>query len=169
MRALVIAAVLFGIAQQARADDVPWPTARAAELVEAGRAGELRGDVEGAVTRYRQAIEVDPTYGDAYLALGALRVATGDVEEGEKTYGAGIDHVLGFTAAYVARAELFRGEGKARAAIGDLSAAAVLAPNDAAILQRLCDAAVGAGEASRRPRRRAATGRGGARERRREG
>jgi tetratricopeptide (TPR) repeat protein len=130
----------------ALADETPWPTMRAAELVEDGRAHEKAGLVDSAIDRYREAIQIDPTFADAYLALAALRTATGDVEEAETTYAAGIDHVLGFTEAYVARAELLRGEGKARAALGDLLAAASLAPMDPVVGKKLLEAAIGAGQ-----------------------
>jgi len=142
-----LALALLGLSPRvALADPTPWPTQRAAELVEDGRAHEKNGQTDEAVDLYREAIQIDPTFGDAYLALAALRTATGDVAEAETTYAAGIDHVLGFTEAYVARAELLRGEGKARAALTDLVAASMLAPTDAVVAKKLLDAAISAGQ-----------------------
>src|SRR4051812_16889322 len=80
----------------ARADDaVSWATTQAAELTRQGREHAGRGENETAVRRYLDALKFDPTYGAAYLSLGALQEAAGDPREAERTYSTGLDHVTG--------------------------------------------------------------------------
>jgi tetratricopeptide (TPR) repeat protein len=130
----------------AAADETNWATKRAIELTDDGEAREKAGLVDAAVHLYREAISIDPTYGEAYLALARLRTKMGDPDEAEITYAAGIDHVFGFSEAYVARADLLRGEGKMDAALADLLSASALKPDDLHIAEKLSEAAISAGK-----------------------
>jgi tetratricopeptide (TPR) repeat protein len=137
-------AAIVGVSSpiDARADE-SWATARAEELCAQGDAHRSAGDVGVAIERYRQAIELDPTLGRAYLSLGGLREATGDAVEAERTYAAGIDHVAGFVDGLSARGELRLRAGRGDDAIADLLAAMALAPTDVA---RVRDAAISLGK-----------------------
>jgi tetratricopeptide (TPR) repeat protein len=113
-------------AHAARADEPPaqsWATAQAVELSRQAREHAARGDAGTAVTRYVEAIRLDPTFGPAYLGLAAQYEARGDVSEAERTYAVGLDHVPGFTAALVARARLRARVRRLDDAVADLEAA----------------------------------------------
>lgn len=136
----VLLAVLFAALspELARADDaVSWATAQAAELTRQAREHVRRGEGETAARRYLDAINFDPTYGAAYLGLGALQEAAGDPREAERTYATGIDHVAGFAEALRARARLRVRQSRLAEAVSDLETAASLAPVDAATLREL--------------------------------
>ncbi|HVY46218.1 MAG TPA: tetratricopeptide repeat protein, partial [Minicystis sp.] len=138
------AAALFAAfaAAPARAEGASWATEHAAELTQLGRAQAAQGDVPAAVRRYLDALASDPTYAPAYLALGKLYESVGEVKEAERTYAMGIEHVLGFAEARLARARLFTVERRMPEAIVDLEAAAAQRPNDAAVLEELSRAYV---------------------------
>ena len=130
----------------ARADDaVSWATSQAAELTRQGSEHAGRGDTDTAIRRYLDALKFDPTYGVAYLNLGALQEAAGDPREAEKTYSIGLDHVTGFAEAHRARARLRIRQKRGTEAIFDLEAAAGYQPGDVATLEELASAYVGIG------------------------
>ncbi|MFS8071768.1 MAG: tetratricopeptide repeat protein [Byssovorax sp.] len=143
MLAALLAALLPGVARAG--DTVSWATAQATELTRQGREHAGRGDSETATRRYLDAIHFDPTYGAAYLALGALQEAKGDPREAERTYATGLDHVTGFAEAHRARARLRIRQKRAAEAVADLEAAAALEPTDLATLRELGAAYVSAG------------------------
>jgi tetratricopeptide (TPR) repeat protein len=68
-------------------------SASSAALVEQARAHERVHEDEIAVRRYSEAIRLDPSDGDAYLGLGALRLRTGDAREAERVYTALLQNV----------------------------------------------------------------------------
>jgi tetratricopeptide (TPR) repeat protein len=143
MLAALLAALLSGVA---RADDaVSWATAQATELTRQGREHASRGENDTATRRYLDAIHFDPTYGAAYLGLGALQEAAGDPREAERTYATGLDHVTGFAEAHRARARLRIRQKRAAEAVADLEAATGLEPTDIATLRELGSAYVSAG------------------------
>ena len=122
----------------ARADEaVSWATAQATELTRQAREHAARGDNDTATLRYLDAIHFDPTYGAAYLGLGALQEAAGDPREAERTYATGLDHVAGFSEAHRARARLRIRQKRAAEALVDLEAAASFEPRDVATLSEL--------------------------------
>ena len=130
----------------ARADDaVSWATSQAAELTRQGREHAGRGDTDTAIRRYLDALSFDPTYGAAYLSLGALQEQAGDPREAEKTYSTGLDHVTGFAEAHRARARLRIRQKRVTQAIGDLEAAAGYQPGDVTTLRELASAYVSTG------------------------
>jgi len=129
-------------AARAQAPDVAWPTAQAAELTRQGRAHEARGDRDQAQRRYLEAIELDGSYGAAYLALGELHERGGDPREGERVYAVGIDHISGFADGYLARARLRMRQRRFEDAASDLGAASSIRPDDLAVLEALLGARV---------------------------
>ncbi len=143
MLAALLAALLPGVARAG--DTVSWATAQATELTRQGREHAGRGDTETATRRYLDAIHFDPTYGAAYLGLGALQEAAGDPREAERTYATSLDHVTGFAEAHRARARLRIRQRRAAEAVADLEAAAALEPTDLATLRELGAAYMSAG------------------------
>jgi tetratricopeptide (TPR) repeat protein len=138
----ILAALLPGAA---RADDaVSWATAQATELTRQAREHVERGEGDTATRRYLDAIHFDPTYGAAYLGLGALQEAAGDPREAERTYATGLDHVTGFSEAHRARARLRIRQKRLAEALSDLEAAASFEPSDVATLRELASGYVSA-------------------------
>lgn len=97
-----------------------WASGTAAELTRQGREHMQSGDGELATRRFAEAIALDPTYGPAYLELGAARERAGDVREAERTYGVAIERVPNFAPALRARAALRGRLGQLDRAIADL-------------------------------------------------
>ena len=146
LAAAVIAATLAGGARDALAEGgAGWATAQAAELTRQGQAHAARGDVEVAARRLLDAIELDVTFGPAYLALGGVDEAKGDLREAERVYSMGIDHVVGFTEGLVARGRLRARQHRLAEALPDLEAASSSRPDDPSILRELYAAYLGAG------------------------
>ncbi|MFO0616491.1 MAG: tetratricopeptide repeat protein [Polyangiaceae bacterium] len=145
VRALLVAVALG--ASAARADDTPenWATKRARELTEAGEEAQRGGRGEIAVQRFRQAIDADPTFGQAYLDLGAFRASEGDLAEAERTYSAALEHIAGFADGFVARAAVRRRQGKREGVVTDLEAALSFAPTSSKIALDLVQAAIATG------------------------
>lgn len=108
------------VASRARAEG--WASGTAAELTRQGREHVKSGDADLATRRFAEAIALDPTYGPAYLELGALRERAGDVREAERTYGVAIERVPNFAPALRARAALLGRLGQSDRAIADLEA-----------------------------------------------
>jgi tetratricopeptide (TPR) repeat protein len=144
--ALLVALALHA-ASTARADDATenWATKRARELTAAGEEAQRTGHGDVAVQRFRQAIDVDPTFGQAYLNLGALRVGEGDLVEAERTYSAALEHIAGFSEGFVARASVRRRQGKRDGVVSDLESALSFAPTDTKIALDLVQAAIATG------------------------
>ncbi len=89
-------------------------------LIAQGLQREADGDQLGAMKRYRDAIELDPTAEPAYLALGALRVKRNELSEAENIYDVGVGRLPGSRALYLARAKVHRLRGHANEARVDL-------------------------------------------------
>jgi tetratricopeptide (TPR) repeat protein len=143
MLALLLAAL---VPCPARADEaIGWATSQATELTRQGREHAARGESEIAMRRYLDAINFDPTYGAAYLSLGALQEAVGDPREAERTYSTGLDHVTGFAEGHRARARLRIRQKRVMEAVGDLEAAVGYQPADVGSLRELASAYVSVG------------------------
>jgi hypothetical protein len=82
--------------------------------------------------RYSDAIALDPTCEEAYLALGALREERGELGEAEEVYSAGIVRVPTSVAMVVARGHARRLFGKLALAADDLQHA-IAAATDVAL------------------------------------
>jgi len=107
--------------------DGSWPTSAAAELTRQGREHAKSGDDALAMRRFADAVRLDPSYGPAYLELGAARERGGDFVEAERTYDVAIEHVPNFVAALRARAALSRRMGEFAREMADLEHLARLA------------------------------------------
>jgi len=124
----VVALLLAGTVGHAQVEGgAAWARGTAAELTRQGREHVKNGDDALAARRFAEALRLDPTYAPAYLELAAARERAGDWLEAERTYGAAIDHVPAFVAAFRGRAALLRRLGKRAGEIADLEAVARLA------------------------------------------
>lgn len=141
-RLAAVAICLWLAAPEAARAQGSWATSQAAELTRQGKEHADRGDVDVASRRFMEAITLDGTYGPAYLALGAVREASGDPAEGERAYSLGIEHVPGFAEGLAARARLRARQRRLADALGDFEAAAKLRPDDLALLPELANAYV---------------------------
>lgn len=114
-----------------------WAKASIAELMRRGREDERQGDALRAMTAYTRAIQLDPTYGPAYIQLGRLREAAGDFREAERLYSsaAGIQEYA--AQALVHRARLFLHTGRQAEAFRDLRAAVKLDDKNTALRRQL--------------------------------
>lgn len=99
----------------------------AAELVRQGRERAEQGDAEVALHRFAEAVQLDPTYGPAYLELGSMRERLGDLREAERTYTVAIEHVPQFVAAFRARATVLARLGQPERELADLETVAKIA------------------------------------------
>jgi tetratricopeptide (TPR) repeat protein len=111
----------------ARAESNDGTDTMAAELTRQGKEHARKGDDFVAMRRFLEAIQLDPTYGPAYLELAAARERMGDWEEAERAYDLGIARVAQFAAALRGRAALFTHLGQGDRALIDLEAAARMA------------------------------------------
>jgi tetratricopeptide (TPR) repeat protein len=125
---LLVAASLAGRARAAGPGGDGGPSASfsstAAELTRQGREHVERGDDAVAIRRFVEAIELDGSYGPAYLELAAARERMGDWLEAERTYDIAIERVAGFAAAFRGRAALHAHLGQSDRQLADLEAAA---------------------------------------------
>jgi tetratricopeptide (TPR) repeat protein len=124
-RAAVFALVLAGslASSQVRAEGTAWGNGTAAELVRQGQEHARNGNEALATRRFADAIQLDPTYGLAYLELAGLRERAGDLLEAERTYDVAIRNVPDFVAAYRARAALLHKLGESDRELADLEIA----------------------------------------------
>jgi tetratricopeptide (TPR) repeat protein len=83
----------------------PAHASAAAELVREARAHEAAHEDDLALRRYTDALSLDPTYGEAYLGLGALRARRGDAREAERVYSVALAHLPTLKSALVGRAQ----------------------------------------------------------------
>jgi tetratricopeptide (TPR) repeat protein len=105
-------------------------------LLQEARENEADHNDLGAIRRYSEAIELDPTLGDAYLGLGALRMRRGDTREAERVFDVALSHVPSLFRALVGRAEARWAIGNHADAESDLEAY-VLAAQDPGALREL--------------------------------
>ncbi len=88
-----------------------------------GQEHARRGDEALATRRFADAVQLDPTYGPAYLELASARERAGDLLEAERTYDVAIRSVPDFVAGYRARAALLHRLGESDREIADLETA----------------------------------------------
>jgi tetratricopeptide (TPR) repeat protein len=106
----------------------PAAAGSAEELVREAHAHEAAREDDVALRRYAEALTLDPTLGDAYLGLGALRLHLGDAREAERVFATALSHVPALSLARLGRARARRALGAAAEADADLEA--YLATND---------------------------------------
>jgi tetratricopeptide (TPR) repeat protein len=83
----------------------------ALELVREAEAHEAAHEDDLALRRYSEALAIDPTLGEAYLGLGALRLRMGDARESERVFDTALSRVPSLLRAWL-------GRGHARYALG---------------------------------------------------
>lgn len=131
MRRVGIALVLAGALALPRAALAEsWATAQARQLTDQGDRLVARGEVEAALGRFTQALDLDGSYGPAYLALARARLVRGDPAEADRVLSQGISRVMGFAEGFMARARLRLGLGRRPEAARDAIDAARLASDD---------------------------------------
>ncbi len=110
-------------------------TADARRLLDAGNAREDRGDLEGALMRYREAIATAPGYPRAYLNLGNILQALRRFDEAITAYRTALTLDPKFAPAHFNLGNLHAGRDQLDRAEGEFRAALRLAPDmtDAAI------------------------------------
>lgn len=131
-------------ASPARAGE-SWATQRARDLVEQGQGHVGAGRADVAAARFRQAVELDSTFGQAYLAWGALMEASRDFAEAERIYAVGIANVARFADGHAARGRLRLLLRRFDEAVDDFAAATRIRPDDRALLSLLGQGLVRAG------------------------
>lgn len=119
---VVLAALVAGAPARAQSSS-------ADELVRQARAREAAHDDAVAVRRYTEALRLDPTHGDAYLGLGALRLRNGDAREAERVYSVALEHVPSLRAALAGRARARWALGVREAALQEMEAYLAFEPS----------------------------------------
>lgn len=103
------------------------------ELVRQARAHEAVHEDDLAVRRYMEALTLDPTSGDAWLGLGALRMRLGEAAEAVRVYEAALARVPTLARAIEGRARARWALGRHGEAETDLEAYAALAGGAASL------------------------------------
>jgi tetratricopeptide (TPR) repeat protein len=95
-----------------------------------GQVHELLGDFERALASYREAIRLDPYYGEYHNDLGNLLQRHGQFEEALDQYGQAIALCPPYYEAHLNRAQVYREFGDLEAAEADLVRVVELNPRD---------------------------------------
>ncbi|MEO7092418.1 MAG: hypothetical protein ABI175_04150, partial [Polyangiales bacterium] len=112
------------------------PTSSAVMLVAQGKEREAAGDELTALKRYGDALALDPTSLEAYLALGNLRTRRNELGEAEEVYTTAMTRLPGSIVLSIARARVRRLAGRLPYAAEDLSRARLAIGNDGSKLER---------------------------------
>ncbi|MFO0553168.1 MAG: tetratricopeptide repeat protein [Polyangiaceae bacterium] len=115
-------------------------------MTQQGVDARARGDVDVALRRFKDALEIDATFEQAYLELASLREATGELEEAEHVLAIGMERIPGFTRAAEARAALLSRARRFDEATDAYSSVLRDKRDDAATLTRLVEVAPHAGQ-----------------------
>jgi len=94
---------------------------------------DRRGDIPQALTEYNASLSLDPSFPEAYLALGGLRARMGDLREAELVYSKATAVSEARPSALLARARLRRQSGLREQAQRDLEGAVESNPERAAL------------------------------------
>jgi tetratricopeptide (TPR) repeat protein len=114
-------ALVFGAVVAAAGSSAATASADSvSELVRQARAHEAAHEDDVAARRYTDALGLDPTSGDAYLGLAALRARRGDPREAERVYSMALEHTPDLTLALAGRARVRRAMGQRGDAEADL-------------------------------------------------
>jgi tetratricopeptide (TPR) repeat protein len=105
-----------------------WSTTAAEHLCDRAFTFEQRGQLERALVAYTEALNIDPTYGPAWLGLGRLRASLRDYAEADRvlTAAARVPHLM--PDALTERASVRRRAGRHADARADLELAIQLEP-----------------------------------------
>ncbi len=131
---LLLAVVAMVSPRTARAD----ASESALELVREAHEHEAAQEDLLAVRRYAEALALDPTLGDAYLGLGALRLRGGDPREAERVFDVALARIPELHRALLGRSEARMALGLEGAAEADLDEY-VREAGDPAALRELAD------------------------------
>jgi tetratricopeptide (TPR) repeat protein len=107
------------------------------ELVRQAREHEAQHDDDVAAKRYSEALRLEPTAGDAYLGLAALRMRHGDFREAERVYAVAIEQVAGLRLAIAGLARARWGLGRHANAEATMETYLVAEPADADALREI--------------------------------
>ena len=102
----------------------------ATELIASARRAEAAHDDDVAARRYTEALTLDATVADGWLALGALRVRQGDPLEAERVYSACISRLPGLLQARLEHAEALHALGRVTEAVTEIEALARTEPQE---------------------------------------
>jgi tetratricopeptide (TPR) repeat protein len=106
------------------------------DLVEIGRVHEAEAREARALRAYTDALTLDASCSDAYLALGSLRARMGQHREADRVYSVALARVPGLAVALLERARVRRALGARMEAADDLAAYARV-EGDASALREL--------------------------------
>lgn len=102
----------------------------ATELIASARRAEAAHDDDLAARRYAEALSLDSSDSDGWLALAALRLRQGDAREAERVYAACLTRLPGFLPARLAHAETLSSLGRRTEAVAEIEAVAVAQPRE---------------------------------------
>lgn len=100
------------------------------ELLASARRLELAHDDELAARRYNEALALDGSLSEAWLALGALRTRQGDHREAERVYAVCVARLPGLQAARLAHAESLHALGRTDEAVNEIETLARAVPRE---------------------------------------
>jgi len=132
MRAGLGAILLVGLAASSRADNAPAgpaPGSDAKAYVEFGASNGQRGDLDGAVKAFQQAISLDPKFAPAYYNLGYAKSLQGKTDEAVQNYDKAIELDPNYRDAYNQRGNLKGRHGDFAGAIPDFQQVVRIAPD----------------------------------------
>ncbi|NUO54784.1 MAG: tetratricopeptide repeat protein [Polyangiaceae bacterium] len=114
-----------------------WATARARSLTDQATANREAGRHDQALSRYREAIEMDGSYGPAYLGLASLREAMGEIDEAKTVLALALEAIPGFGEALLAQADLLNRAKRYDESTASLLEALKLDRDSVTVLERL--------------------------------
>jgi tetratricopeptide (TPR) repeat protein len=91
----------------------------------------LKGDLDGAVAAYTQAIRIDSNYSEAYYNRGNVRYAQNEIDEAIADYTRSLAINPRFASCYINRGNTWRDTGEPGKAIADYDRALEINPNAA--------------------------------------
>jgi tetratricopeptide (TPR) repeat protein len=102
----------------------------ATELVASGKRAEASHEDDVAARRYTDALALDGTLDEAWMALGALRTRQGDLREAERVYAVFVSRRQASVAAHLAHAESLHAIGRTEEAAAEIDIVARVAPRE---------------------------------------
>src|SRR2546428_4128371 len=98
-----------------------------------GNARKAKGDIEGAIADYNQALETNPRYTEAYYNRGIALQSKGDLGGAIRDYSTALELAPSFTDAYINRGQAKQAKDDLEGALADYNAALQLKSDDASI------------------------------------